>query len=147
MGIFGKESGTTSQFTTATVIAKGCSIKGELQLACDIQVDGFIEGKLRSDKSLVISNDGRVKGEVYSDKIMVNGLLEGNVYANEIEILELGKVTGTIYCDNLSIEKGGSFLGETLPTQKEHVVSLGNKDVGKTTASAAQAPQKMQATK
>ncbi|MDO6499240.1 bactofilin family protein [Photobacterium sanguinicancri] len=128
MGIFNKQGGTTSQHATTTVIAKGCNITGELQLACDIQVDGIIEGKLRLEKTLVVSNSGRLKGEIYADKIIVNGLVEGTCYANAIEILDKGKVTGTIYCDDLSIERGGCFLGSTYPAEKEQVITLEPKD-------------------
>ncbi|WP_084419122.1 bactofilin family protein [Photobacterium sp. J15] len=128
MGIFDKQGGTEGQQATTTVIADGCNITGELQLACDIQVDGIIEGKLRLDKTLVVSNSGRLQGEIYADKIVVNGLIEGTCYANAIEILDKGKVTGTIYCDDLSIERGGSFLGSTHPAQKERVVELGPKE-------------------
>nr|WP_299020266.1 polymer-forming cytoskeletal protein [uncultured Photobacterium sp.] len=101
---------------------------GELQLACDIQVDGVIEGKLRLEKALVVSNTGRLKGEIFADKIVVNGLIEGTCYANAIEILDNGKVSGTIYCDNLSIERGGCFLGSTHPAEKEQVVELSSKE-------------------
>ncbi|MGF1692482.1 bactofilin family protein [Photobacterium kagoshimensis] len=132
MGIFNKQGGTTSQHATTTVIAKGCNITGELQLACDIQVDGIIEGKLRLEKTLIVSDSGRLNGEIYADKIIVNGLIEGTCYANAIEILDKGKVTGTIYCDDLSIERGGSFLGSTYPAEKEQVITLEPKDKAST---------------
>ena len=128
MGIFNKQSKATGQHATTTVIAKGCNITGELQLACDIQVDGIIEGKLRIDKNLVVSKSGRIKGEIYADKIIVNGLIEGTCYANAIEIIESGKISGTIYCDNLSIEQGGKFFGSTHPAEKEQVVELPPRD-------------------
>lgn len=128
MGIFNKQGGTASQHATTTVIAKGCDITGELQLTCDIQVDGVIEGKLRIEKNLVVSNTGQVKGEIYADKIVVNGHVEGTCYANTIEILEKGVVSGTIYSDNLSIERGGKFFGSTHPAEQKPVVELTPKD-------------------
>ncbi|KLV05206.1 hypothetical protein ABT56_12550 [Photobacterium aquae] len=128
MGIFNKQGGTASQHATTTVIAKGCDITGELQLTCDIQVDGVIEGKLRIEKNLVVSNTGQVKGEIYADKIVVNGNVEGTCYANTIEILEKGVVSGTIYSDNLSIERGGKFFGSTHPAEQKPVVELTPKD-------------------
>ncbi|KMV31656.1 hypothetical protein AB733_05720 [Photobacterium swingsii] len=93
-----------------------------------MQVDGIVEGKLRLEKTLVVSDSGRLKGDIYADKIIVNGLIEGTCYANAIEILDKGKVTGTIYCDDLSIERGGSFLGSTYPAEKEQVVTLEPKE-------------------
>ncbi len=87
-------------------------------------MDGFVDGKLRTGQSLIVSQDGRLKGEIIADKVVVNGLIEGTCHANAIEILENGKVQGTIFCDNLSIEKGGQFLGETYAAQKEQVVAI-----------------------
>ena len=132
MGIFNKQSKATGQHAATTVIAKGCNITGELQLACDIQIDGIIEGKLRIDKNLVVSKSGRIKGEIYADKIIVNGLIEGTCYANAIEIIESGKISGTIYCDNLSIEQGGKFFCSTHPAEKEQVVELSPRDKAET---------------
>jgi cytoskeletal protein CcmA (bactofilin family) len=93
-----------------------------------MQVDGYVEGKIISDKTLVISVSGRVKGEVTADKVIINGLFDGNCYANSVEILPQGKAHGVIHCDDLSIERGGSFLGKTLPTSSEQVISLPKTD-------------------
>ena len=93
-----------------------------------MQVDGHIEGKLRLEKNLVVSNTGRLKGEIYADKIIVNGSVEGTCIANAIEILDKGIVSETIYCDNLSIERGGKFFGTTHPAEQKQVVELTPKD-------------------
>ncbi|MGI5308597.1 bactofilin family protein [Rheinheimera sp. WS51] len=89
-----------------------------------MHIDGYVEGKIVSDKSLTISASGRVKGEITADKVIINGIFEGNCYANTVEILPNGKAHGAIYSDDLCIERGGSFLGETLPTADEKVISL-----------------------
>lgn len=124
MGIFNKESGAASQQTTTTVIAAGCDIQGELKLSCDMQVDGIIDGTMKLEKSLVVSRTGRIKGEVWADKIIVNGQVEGICHANAIEILDKGIVSGSIYCDNLSIDRGGKFFGTTFPAETQHVVEF-----------------------
>ncbi|WP_245905423.1 bactofilin family protein [Photobacterium lipolyticum] len=89
-----------------------------------MQVDGYVEGKIRTEQTLVISTKGRVKGEIIANHVVINGLHDGTCYANTIEILQEGKASGTIYCDDLSIERGGSFLGETHPTSKETVIAI-----------------------
>jgi cytoskeletal protein CcmA (bactofilin family) len=89
-----------------------------------MQVDGYIEGKIVSEKTLVISGTGRIKGELTADKVIINGLFEGDCFANSVEILPQGKAHGVIHCDDLSIERGGSFIGKTMPTSTEQVISL-----------------------
>ncbi|MDX3773989.1 polymer-forming cytoskeletal protein [Chromatiaceae bacterium AAb-1] len=89
-----------------------------------MQVDGYIEGKITSDKTIIISASGRIKGELTADKLIINGLFEGECYANTVEILQQGKAQGVIHSDDLSIDRGGSFLGKTHPTSSEQVLSL-----------------------
>lgn len=124
MGFFNKQGHAAGQYAASTLIAEGCFIQGELELACDMQVDGHIEGKLILEKNLMISRKGRLKGEIQADKIVVNGFVEGTCRANVMEILENGVVSGTIFCDNLSIERGGKFLGTTHSTEQEQVVEF-----------------------
>ncbi|KKO48566.1 hypothetical protein VT06_10770 [Arsukibacterium sp. MJ3] len=89
-----------------------------------MQVDGYVEGKISSEKTLIISAAGRIKGEVTADKVIINGLFDGQLFANTVEILPQGKAQGTIHTDDLCIERGGSFIGETLPATEDKVVKL-----------------------
>ena len=128
MGLFSKHAGNQGKHAVTTVISQGCSVNGHLRLTSDMQIDGYVEGKIVSEKTLIISISGRVKGEVTADKVIINGLFDGECYANSVEILPQGKAHGIIHCDDLSIERGGSFLGKTLPTSDEQVISLTKAD-------------------
>lgn len=92
-----------------------------------MQLDGSVHGVLKSEQGVVVSCSGRLKGEVWADRIVVNGQVEGSCHANVIEILNQGIVKGDIYCDNLSIEQGGKFLGTTHPGESQQVVMLRGK--------------------
>ena len=66
-----------------------------------------------------------MKGEISANKVIINGLFEGKITAQHIEILTSGKAQGTIQTDNLCIERGGCFVGETLPgTTQQHSLLL-----------------------
>jgi cytoskeletal protein CcmA (bactofilin family) len=54
-------------------------------------------------------------GDGYAKLVIVNGRVEGALHAEAVEILRHGAVSGTIFTDDLSIERGGKFNGETLP--------------------------------
>lgn len=124
MGFFSNDAANQSKHTTTTVIAAGCSIIGSLRLSCDMQVDGYVEGVITSEKTLIISAAGRVKAQVTADKVIINGLFDGELFANTVEILPQGKAMGIIHSDDLCIERGGSFIGETQRTSQDQVVSL-----------------------
>ncbi|WP_084193202.1 bactofilin family protein [Vibrio aerogenes] len=128
MGIFGGQNRAQGQRSTTTVIAKGCTLNGQIKLESDIHVDGTVEGQIDVVKTLVISETGFIKGEVHADRVIINGEFEGTCYADNIEILSCGRVSGTIYSDNLSIERGGKFNGVTHAAQthknEQQVVDL-----------------------
>lgn len=73
---------------------------------------------------MVVAESGRVKGEVYAKQLIVNGILEGDCHAEQIQILSNGRVKGKVWSNNLSIEPGGKFFGETAELQEKEVVSL-----------------------
>ncbi|NOH82391.1 polymer-forming cytoskeletal protein [Vibrio sp. 03-59-1] len=131
MGIFSKQSRAQSQRSATTLIAKGCAISGQFKLESDIQVDGEIEGEIHVAKTLVISQEGCIRGEIFADKVIVNGSLDGICHANSVEVLSQGQVSGTIYSDNLSIEQGGKFSGTTHPASSNQVVELKEMQAGK----------------
>ncbi|ENO8414791.1 polymer-forming cytoskeletal protein [Vibrio mimicus] len=124
MGIFSKQSRAKSQLSATTLIAKGSHISGELKVESSIQVDGLVEGELHVDKTLVISEIGVIRGEIFADHLIINGLFEGTGHAGKIEILNKGRVNGTLFSDDLSIEQGGRFTGNTHPSPEHQVVDF-----------------------
>ncbi|GAM61051.1 hypothetical protein JCM19232_3993 [Vibrio ishigakensis] len=93
-----------------------------------MHVDGTVVGQITVDQSLIISQSGRVVGDIYAGKVIVNGIIEGTCHANSVEILENGRVQGTIFTDDLSIERGGKFNGDIKDAKKEQVVELADKE-------------------
>lgn len=96
----------------ATLLSEGCELQGDLMLNCNMQIDGRLQGSIRSVHAVTISQPGRVQGKVYARHLIIKGCAEGEFYAEQVEILQSGILSGTIYSDNLSIEPGGRFIGE-----------------------------------
>ena len=95
------------------VLTKGSRVSGELTIRGDIHLDGHIEGKVRSSGYIVVGKNGLVKGTVISNKIYVSGEVEGDIFANYVEIYESGKVSGSIKTEILVMEKGGLLNGKS----------------------------------
>ncbi|NAW64805.1 bactofilin family protein [Photobacterium halotolerans] len=140
MGLFSKSAGSTGKHSTATIIAQGCSFKGDIELSGNIQVDGYIEGRIRTEQTLSISATGRVSGEIFASKVVINGLHEGACHADSIEILEKGKAKGVIYTNDICIERGGCFHGQTYPADKEKVVTISKEEPVKAAEAAPLTP-------
>lgn len=87
-------------------------------------MDGYIEGDIKVNHNLIISEIGRIKGDITADQVIVNGVFDGTCHANKVEILGKGRIQGTVYTDNLCIDSGGKFVGVTKAAEHEKVSSI-----------------------
>jgi cytoskeletal protein CcmA (bactofilin family) len=60
---------------------------------------------------VTISPSGSVEGKIYADHAMINGQFEGEIFAKNVDVLPNGCLKGEVTSAELTIEKGGSFLG------------------------------------
>ncbi len=82
-----------------------------MKLTCNLYVDGDFEGKIHSDKQINIGKQGHIKGDIITQRLVVQGLIEGTINAQRIEIKAGGKVSGNIESAELIIEAKGIFEG------------------------------------
>ncbi len=112
MGIFSKTNKQTEPETGTTVISEGTFIRGGIDTAGSIFIDGKFEGVIVAGQSLTIGITGEVIGEVKAKTLTVSGTLDGLIDVEESNILATGKVLGKMQYVNLIIEKNGVFEGE-----------------------------------
>ena len=105
---------STKTDTNTTIITTGSTIKGEMNLACNLYVDGVFEGKIQSNKEVNIGKNGHIKGDVATKRLVVQGYIEGSVNATRVEIKANGRVNGTIESSELVIEAKGIFEGNSV---------------------------------
>ncbi|MCL2898007.1 bactofilin family protein [Brenneria tiliae] len=102
-----------------TFISQDAQITGKVEAGGNITVEGHIEGEVLCENTIKVEHIGKVKGEMKSQQIVINGDVEGRIYAGTVAILAQGKMTGEIFSDELSIEKGGVFIGQSNPLTPE----------------------------
>ncbi|MDR9825772.1 polymer-forming cytoskeletal protein [Vibrio sp. FNV 38] len=124
MGFFSTNSRTESSPATSTLIAKGCHASGQLKVEGDIQIDGFVEGRIDVKGTLVVSQTGRIKGEVHTQKLIINGMVEGECKASNISVLAKGRLSAKVSCNELCIEPGGKFIGENTELPQSDVAPI-----------------------
>lgn len=114
-----------------TFISLGARLSGTVACDANMTIEGQIEGDVLCDESVKIEHSGTVKGEIRAQQVVINGRVEGRIYASAITILTQGKVVGDIFADELSIEKGGVFTGMSNPlqpdAQQEKAAPIGHK--------------------
>jgi len=84
-----------------------------MTLDCDLYIDGEFDGVIHSKKLVTIGKSGKVKGEIITHHLVVQGLVEGSIDSNRLEIMAAGTVKGSILSGDLIIEAKGHFEGES----------------------------------
>ena len=128
--MFGKEQ---EQATTSTggggggdprgtsILAQGCTFRGEVEIQGIFRVEGEFEGTIRTPEQLVVGKTGVVKGDIYVKTAVVGGRILGNIHAEtKIELQSGSHVEGDIRTRRLVIDEGVFFEGNcSMGTNKQ----------------------------
>lgn len=97
-----------------TTVGVNVALSGTLKDQNDISVFGMVEGEVISERSVIIGQTAQIKGPVKGELVTVAGVVRGAITANEkLELLETGKVFGSISTKNLVIHSGATFVGKS----------------------------------
>ncbi|WP_158783926.1 polymer-forming cytoskeletal protein [Pantoea sp. BAV 3049] len=113
---------SVADFTTAsdtTTIPETCVIDGEIRAVGDIHINGAVNGKINSEKTVFVQKSGRVEGEIFANRIEISGELKGLCRSREVAINANGFLDGTIECESLSVNQNGRFYGLSKPWQQQ----------------------------
>ena len=77
---------------------------------------------INSSKEVNVGKNGRVKGNIVTERLVVQGLVEGSVDAKHVEIKAAGHVNGEITSSELIIESKGIFEGNSIVKDAKPVV-------------------------
>jgi cytoskeletal protein CcmA (bactofilin family) len=103
---------TEQENNTINLIGAGTTIKGDVESAGDIRIDGNLRGNLRTKGKVVIGTTGLVKGAVNCRHSDVEGKIEGKIIVNELLSLKAtSTILGDIAAKRLAIEPGAKFTG------------------------------------
>lgn len=98
-----------------TIIGVSVTLKGNIHNKGSIQVNGTIEGEVKSDENIIIGETAKIKGPVIAKKIEASGEVRGLVEASEkLEINPTGKIYGDVNAKTLIIKEGAVFVGKSI---------------------------------
>jgi cytoskeletal protein CcmA (bactofilin family) len=117
----GKKSGCAR---IETVIGEQTRLEGDLHFAGGLHVDGTIKGNILAepgvDNMLTVSERGRIEGDVRVPNLVLNGSVEGDVYASErVELASHARVTGDVYYNLLEMAMGAEVNGSLVHRRSE----------------------------
>ncbi len=106
-----------------TIIGINVVLTGNLRNKGSVQVNGTIEGEVRSEENINIGETAKIKGPVVAKTIEVSGQVKGTIEASEkLEINPTGYVVGDINAKSLIIKQGATFVGKSVMPGDERTV-------------------------
>ncbi len=125
-----------------TVIGRDTELRGDLRFHGGLHVDGSIKGDIigMSDDAaaLILSESGKVEGDVRVANVVLNGTIIGDVYASErAELASQARVTGTLYYRLLEMAMGAEVNGQLVRMEEEETRMLSFDGSGQESVDAA----------
>jgi len=123
MGSSSKKTKTTGA-KVDTVIGHQTEIHGDVRFTGGLHVDGTIRGNVYAnsdtDAVAIISERGRVEGELRVPSLLINGHIEGDVYASErLDLAKEARIKGDVYYSTLEMAGGAEINGKLVRTDED----------------------------
>ncbi len=95
-----------------TIIGKGSTFEGELNVMNSLRVEGVVRGKIRCSDVLTVGREGMIEAEMSVKSAILSGKVVGNVAAADRVELDAGSsLHGDITTRQLVINEGAFFHG------------------------------------
>lgn len=113
--MFGKKKGFSAA-RIDTLVGQGTEITGDLVFAGGLHVDGTIKGNVVAEEGstalLILSEFGRIEGEVTVPNMVLNGEIVGDVFGSiRVELAPKARVKGSVYYNLIEMAIGAEVNG------------------------------------
>jgi cytoskeletal protein CcmA (bactofilin family) len=103
-----KRTGRTG--AVPSIVSGDLCVTGSLNTTGDMQIDGIVEGDVRS-VGLVIGEKAEVHGEIWAEDLTVRGKVVGRIHARKVLLSATCHVEGDILHESFAVENGAFFEG------------------------------------
>jgi cytoskeletal protein CcmA (bactofilin family) len=106
-----------------TLVAANTEIAGDVRFEDQLYINGTVNGNILADSgskaTVVVSEEGTVKGEIRVPNVVINGAVEGNVYASaRMELAAKAQVKGNVYYTLIEMQLGAMVDGQLVHDEK-----------------------------
>jgi cytoskeletal protein CcmA (bactofilin family) len=113
--MFSKKTAASSA-AIESLISASTTIEGNVRFKGGLRIDGTVKGNVLAEdgvpSTLVLSESGRIEGQVCAAHLMINGSIAGPITATEtIELQPKAKITGEIHYQALEMHHGAVVDG------------------------------------
>jgi cytoskeletal protein CcmA (bactofilin family) len=113
-----------------TLIGPQVTLHGDLVFSGGLYVEGRIHGKVIAEEGapavLTLAEQGRIEGEIHVPVVVINGEMQGDVYAAErIELAAKARVLGNVHYRVVEMRAGATLTGRLIHVDAEAVGQTG----------------------
>jgi cytoskeletal protein CcmA (bactofilin family) len=110
--------------TIDTLIGQKSLLKGDLEFVGGLRVDGQVKGSVSalddSSGTLVLSEMGKIEGNVTVPHVIVNGAINGNISSTgRVELQAKARINGDVHYNTLEMALGASINGKLVCETEE----------------------------
>ena len=91
-------------------LGPGVGIEGALEINGELVVSGLVKGRIAALK-VVIAAEGYVEGDIIAREVVINGRLNGRVFAPTVSIEANAEIEGRIFHTNITVARGARVAG------------------------------------
>ena len=113
-----------------TLIGPQVTLHGDLVFSGGLYVEGRIHGKVIAEEGapavLTLAEQGRIEGEIQVPVVIINGELQGDVYASErVELAAKARVLGNVHYKVVEMRAGATLTGRLIHVDAEAAAQTG----------------------
>ena len=113
-----------------TLIGPQVTLHGDVVFSGGLYVEGRIHGKVIAEEGapavLTLAEQGRIEGEIQVPVVVINGELQGDVYASErIELAARARVLGNVHYKVVEMRAGATLTGRLIHVDAEAMGQAG----------------------
>jgi cytoskeletal protein CcmA (bactofilin family) len=116
--MFGRRKHVSTRIDT--LLGRTANLKGDLEFSGGLHLDGRVLGNVRSTAedggALSVSESGFIEGNVEVTNIVMNGTVNGDMYARERLVLGgKARVNGNVHYGVIEMAPGAVITGKLIP--------------------------------
>ncbi|UJP06021.1 MAG: polymer-forming cytoskeletal protein [Nitrosomonas sp.] len=121
--MFGRRKKNQTYHPIDTLIGANTQITGDISFSGGLRIDGHVVGDVTATdeecSTLVLSNEGSIKGNIRAANVVLNGAVIGSIEAYDyLDLHEHAKVIGDVRYGSLEIQLGASVEGKMIHQRK-----------------------------
>ncbi len=126
--MLGSKRGRATVAGGTTLVSRDTTINGDLHFSGNLEIEGQVKGSVIAEagkESMVrVVQAGHVEGEIRAPIVMINGTVEGIVYAaRHLELAPCARISGDVYYSIVEMAAGAEINGRMLHWSEPELVS------------------------